>query len=83
MEIALGERKFSVRETARELGVDPRTVANYINWGLLDAIRYSCRKQVVTQSQLQKFIERSAKRSKLEQLDLFDENFFAKDTKVA
>lgn len=83
MEVALGERKFSVAEVARELGVCPRTVANYINWGLLDAHRYSHRKQIVTESALKKFMERTYKRSKLHQLDLFDENLFVTETKVA
>ncbi len=77
MDIALGERKFSVRETARELGVEPRTVERYINRGLLEAYRYSYRKQVITEGALKKFMERSWKRSRLHQLDLFDENFFA------
>lgn len=83
MEVTLGERKFSVPEVARELSVTPRTVANYINSGLLDAHRYSHRKQVVTESALKKFMERTFKRSKLHQLDMFDESFFVQDTKVA
>lgn len=77
MEVTLGERKLSVRETARELAVEPRTVQRYINEGLLEAYRYSNRKQVIPESALKKFLSRSWKRSRLHQLDLFDENFFA------
>ncbi len=83
MVTALDEEKFSVPETARKLGVCHRTVTNYIAWGLLEAHRYSNRKQVITQSALDNFMTRTFKRSKLQQLDLFDENFFMKDRQVA
>ena len=83
MDAALTEEKLSVSEVARVLGVTPRTVANYIRYGYLDAHRYSERKQVVTESALKRFLERTFKRSKLQQLDLFDENFFVQDKKVA
>lgn len=83
MDAALAEEKLSVSEVARVLGVTPRTVTNYIRYGYLDAHRYSHRKQVVTETALKSFLSRTWKRSKLEQLDLFDENFFTQDKKVA
>lgn len=67
----LDERKYSVAEAARELGVEPRTVRRYILAGRLKALRYTSRKQVVPKSSLEDFFHSAHERAIEHQLSLF------------
>lgn len=66
----LTEKKYSIAEAARELQVAQRTVRRYIIEGRLEALRYTSRKQVITQSAIETFFQNSKKRAIAQQSSL-------------